>query len=298
MLKIRNITIVILTLFLVSAVSIRCTFIPEHQMLLASHGENDVTRNNGTCPDTFVPTRTNLAVENDTLHQTRISILSWNMFKGQTEKWDMDLQRLSRGKDILLLQEALLNGKLQQLLKSNGFSWSMNGAFKLNGKEAGVLSAAKLLPLDSCGLRHSEPITRVPKSMLANTYRLEGVPGDLLVVNIHGINFTLKLGAYTRQMNDLADILAQHYGPIILAGDFNNWSGDRRQVIEQITARFSLEELKIAADERTTFFDYPVDHIFYRGVEPIAYAVHKVTSSDHNPISVDFRVIHPVLEEQ
>ena len=53
----------------------------------------------------------------------------------------------------------------------------------------------------------------------------------------------------------------------------------------------SLEILTFKDDGRTTFFGDPVDQVLYRGLEPSSRTVHPVTSSDHNPISVTFRIV-------
>jgi len=77
---------------------------------------------------------------------------------------------------------------------------------------------------------------------------------------------------------------------MILAGDFNNWSEKRTRIMDYLTKNLSLQALEINDEGLTTFLGDPVDHIFYRGLEVVTHAVHTVTSSDHNPISVTFRL--------
>ena len=219
-----------------------------------------------------------------------ISVLDWNIYKGQRQKWKADFLRLSQEKDLVFLQEAPLNTQLQKLLHGNNLYWNMNSAFKYKGVETGVLVASKVPPLESCGLRSTEPVIGLPKTILISSYVIAGSTEKLLAANIHGINFSLGIGAYQEQLDALRDILLKHDGPIILAGDFNNWSEKRTAIMSGFAESLALQTLVFDNEDRTTFFGDPVDHILYRGLEPVTSAVHLVTSSDHNPISVTFRL--------
>ena len=120
------------------------------------------------------------------------------------------------------------------------------------------------------------------------------IPAKSCILRInHGINFSLGTGSYQKQFNALVDILKQHAGPMIIAGDFNNWSKKRTRIMDYLTKNLSLQALEINDEGLTTFFGNPVDHIFYRGLTVVTHAVHTVTSSDHNPISVTFRLTQP-----
>ncbi len=225
-----------------------------------------------------------------------IRILDWNIYKGQRAGWESDLIRLGGEKDILLLQEAPLNDELQELLQQNNLYWSLNSAFRYRGVETGVLVASAIQPLGSCGIRYNEPIIGLPKTILVNRYGITGSQDELLVATVHGINITLGIGAYRAQFQALRDVLQQHEGPLILAGDFNNWNDKRTAVIDLLVEDLSLSVLPFEDEGRTLFFGDPVDHILYRGLKPVAHAVHPVISSDHNPISVTFRFVRPQVE--
>jgi endonuclease/exonuclease/phosphatase (EEP) superfamily protein YafD len=77
----------------------------------------------------------------------------------------------------------------------------------------------------------------------------------------------------------------------VVAGDFNSWSAGRMQVVDNMVAALSLHALVYTNHNRTIVLGNPIDHIFYRGLEPIAHQVQSVSSSDHNPIEVTFRTI-------
>jgi len=85
--------------------------------------------------------------------------------------------------------------------------------------------------------------------------------------------------------------LLNHSGPLILAGDFDNWSDGRSAIIVKLINRLSLQAVSFDGERRVKFLGEPVDHILYRGLKPLNREVHLVKSSDHNPISVSFRLV-------
>jgi endonuclease/exonuclease/phosphatase (EEP) superfamily protein YafD len=113
---------------------------------------------------------------------------------------------------------------------------------------------------------------------------------NLLVANIHGINFTLGVAIYQEQLESLFELMKQHTGPIVLAGDFNTWSDERMQIVEDLAQSLMLESLDYTNHNRTIMFGNALDHVFYRGLEPVEHDTWHVTSSDHNPTHVSFRV--------
>jgi len=231
------------------------------------------------------------------LNSESFSILNWNIYKGQEENWDEDLLRLSEGQDIVLLQEASLNEKLLEILNDRDLCWWLNNAFVYKGVETGVMMASKTPPLDSFGLRHIEPWIRVPKTILINSYPLSGTSSTLLVANIHGINFTLGTDSYKKQLEEMQQILSKHSGPLLVVGDFNNWSQERTKVMNAMADELSLIRLEYESSSSSIRFGGNVDHIFYRGLVPLSHASPQVLSSDHNPISAQFRVVETKTAE-
>ena len=84
--------------------------------------------------------------------------------------------------------------------------------------------------------------------------------------------------------------MKHHQGPVVLAGDFNTWSDERMVVVNDLAQRLSLESLDYTNHNRTSVFGNALDHVFYRGLEPVEHDTWIVTSSDHNPTRVSFRV--------
>jgi endonuclease/exonuclease/phosphatase (EEP) superfamily protein YafD len=116
------------------------------------------------------------------------------------------------------------------------------------------------------------------------------LPQALAIANVHAINFTLTLDAYRAQLAALADVLAQHPGPIVLGGDFNTWSDARDNVVQEIASRLRLVEITYGDDRRAVFLGRHVDHVFVRGLDVVASGVNAGSSSDHNPIEVVLRL--------
>ena len=228
-------------------------------------------------------------VQKNGLRPDRISFLNWNIYKGNGDNWQSDLVRFAREHDVLAIQEALLDEALHSLLDDNGHSWSMNTAFYLKGGAAGVMTASSAIANDSSGFRVSEPVIRVPKSALVSYYAIDGHDERLLVANIHSINFTFGMRSYRAQLQQLFDAISHHDGPMIVAGDFNSWSGRRMQAVEQVIRQLGLEDIVYRHPHRKQVFGYEIDHVFYRQLEVVDNRVWPVTSSDHNPISVHFR---------
>lgn len=224
------------------------------------------------------------------LDPSRISLLNWNIYKGKRENWADDFKRYSYKHDVVMIQEAHLDDEMKSLLNDGHEYWTLNAAFNYRNKDTGVMTASSIRPLYTCGQRVKEPFIRTPKTSLISYYPVEGIDEYLLVANIHGINFTLGVKAYSRQIEKLYDLIKHHNGPVVLAGDFNTWSDKRMRIVEGLAQRLSLASLDYTNQNRTSVFGNALDHVFYRGLEPVEHDTWHVTSSDHNPTRVSFRL--------
>ena len=224
------------------------------------------------------------------LNPERFSILNWNIYKGQRENWASDFQRYTYKHDLVTIQEAHLDDELEAMLDSEHQYWTLNTAFHYGGSATGVMTASRVKPLGNCGQRTVEPLIRFAKTSLISYYPIEGMTRNLLVANIHGIIFTLGVDVYTRQLEKLYEVMKLHDGPIILAGDFNTWSDSRMRIVENFADMLALKSLDYTNHNRTSAFGNALDHVFYRGLDPVEHDTWHVTSSDHNPTRVSFRV--------
>lgn len=271
-----------------------CASVSQHEQFLSAGVHQALQKSDGTCTESVVTEKKTGMIAG--LAPDNISIIDWNIYKGSLEGWDRDFLRLSDGKDIILLQEASLTKRMQEVLQQQNLHWILNNAFQYEEHETGVLLASAIPAISSCGQRTREPLIGIPKTILVSRYVIENSKKELLVANIHGINITLGTGSYREQFEDLERILQKHIGPLVVAGDFNNWSDERAGIIFDFAKRLSLQQLAFADEVRTTFFGDAVDHIFYRGLVPLNHMVHPVDSSDHNPISVNFRLLEVAAE--
>lgn len=222
-----------------------------------------------------------------------VRVLSWNLQKGEQPGWEGDLARFAADVDLVLLQEALLTAELQRVFANAGFDWVLAGSFNLNGRETGVLSAARVRPASACTQRFFEPLLGLPKSALIARYALSGSEETLGVANVHSINFTLGFGEYREQLEAIARELADHRGPVIFAGDFNTWNPARVEVLADVVQRLGLAPVLPTADTRTRFLGHPVDYVFIRGLDVVDASAPEVTSSDHNPVRATLRIRLP-----
>jgi endonuclease/exonuclease/phosphatase (EEP) superfamily protein YafD len=217
-------------------------------------------------------------------------VMIWNVYKAQEENWSDEFAQLSEDQDLVLLQEAHLTRRFRTELERSRYWWSMVRAFDFKGVETGVLTAGKGPASAACLHRAVEPLIRTPKSALLARFILDGSREELWVANLHGVNFTLGVGSFREQLETLAEVLERHSGPLILAGDFNNWSGRRSAILRTINGRLNLMPLQLTEDKRSRHWGRHVDHVFYRGLEVVAADSREVSSSDHNPVRVKFRV--------
>lgn len=274
---------VLFALLLLSA----CATVPIDERLLQPQPDGAVAAVTQPCSADRVAQPVAVRVGYEALDADSLRIVSWNIHKGADEGWEADLARYAAQHDLVLLQEAVVSDGVRQVLERAGHHWQMAGAFAFNGEERGVLVAARVRALDGCTLRSFEPLALLPKSALVVRYPLRGGTA-VAVANLHGINFTLGLGRFREQLEAVADELARHRGPVILAGDFNTWSEARHDVLAEIAARLGLVSVLIEdPDGRRRTFGRHLDHFYFRGFRLVRASAPEVTSSDHNPILVE-----------
>lgn len=252
---------------------------------------------NATCLDRSTADQVNpermdadQAIRPPELNTGGFRLVSWNIFKGKRNGWAEDFQKLSRNTDILILQEAYLTVILKKLLQQEAYHWDMTTAFEYRQIEAGVLTASRTAPNFTCMFRETEPITRIPKSVLITRYPLVGTDRELVVANIHAVNFTSANSGFQKQNDRLEKILAAHRGPMIVSGDFNTWNTGRMSRVNAMAKRLDLTAVKFDENRRARFFGQDIDHIYYRGLEANNAETFIVSTSDHNPLAVVFKL--------
>lgn len=262
-----------------------------------------------------------------------IEVLLWNVFKCKKKGWQDDFITLTSDKDLILLQEAIVNCPFDHYFKrSSQHQWIMARSFR-NVKtniETGVKTGSTVTAKKHyCSAsKHQEPVSKTKKMLLATVYpiqtfeqRLElpveanidkstetdskknsgttikkkehKLEQSLLVVNTHLINF-VAFNKFCAHLDQVFQTLEHHDGPILLAGDFNTWNGKRLKYFHQLALSFSLEEVKMVRQPRLNHLLQHLDHIYCRGLTIVDSHVHThIHSSDHYPISLTLSTLTP-----
>lgn len=257
-----------------------CVAVPEQPQLINTAGLVQQS------PDCSPPVSKQSVIEQSLTNG--ISLVSWNVRKGSESGWLSDLQKIIGDIDLLLLQEAYLDQDLQSLLGGWSPDWVMGPAFSLHGIPTGVLTAARIDDTAGCSHLVNEPLLGIPKAILINYYPLAGQTQSMLVANIHGVNFTLGTRQLARQLDFIAEAIANHSGPVIMAGDFNTWNQARLHLLHTMTASLGLRAVAFDDHQRSKHLGQAVDHIYYRGLQLVNSQVLAVYSSDHLPLRAQF----------
>ncbi|MEA1880119.1 MAG: hypothetical protein U9N11_05710 [Campylobacterota bacterium] len=115
----------------------------------------------------------------------------------------------------------------------------------------------------------------------------DGTP--LLILNVHAINFRENQG-YNRELERFLNLIQQHKGAMIVAGDFNTWNKVRMERLHIVRKKLKLYSVPFQKDDPIkSFMGNHLDFIFYRGLELQEYSSEKVPLlSDHNPLYATF----------
>ncbi|MBS3799253.1 endonuclease/exonuclease/phosphatase family protein [Pseudoalteromonas sp. BDTF-M6] len=218
-----------------------------------------------------------------------IKVLSWNIYKASHPQLLPDLQQLAKQANVLLLQEAYDDPMFDALKPYARFS----PGYRSYRQQTGLTLLSDWAPQFHCRFYQREPWLRTPKASSVSRYAVaNGV--SLLVINMHGINFTLGIADYREQLNRLAKLVKLHQGSVIFAGDLNTWSDERWRLVHRTLSDLGMQRVSFTPDHRTTVFGLPLDHIWIRGVTLTSAQTLERTSSDHNPLLVS---VHITTEE-
>lgn len=224
------------------------------------------------------------------------SLLNWNIYKQQKQQWSKKLSQWAQQADLITLQEAKLSSAFINVSKKQQLYYFQNYAFKHDDLIFGVNTLSRVQAKKVCGSRYSEPWIRIPKTGLASTYRIQGIDQTLLLINLHGVNFTFSATPLKQQTAPYLALIKSHQGPIIVSGDFNTWSEARTKEIIQSLVSAGFDETQFSNDQRITVLGRPLDHVFYRGLIVTKSQSMATTASDHNPQLVTFSLLPNVIK--
>jgi endonuclease/exonuclease/phosphatase (EEP) superfamily protein YafD len=225
-----------------------------------------------------------------------IKVLIWNIKKTQEKPWQKEFLSLSQDKELFLLQEAYPNELFKSTLGTfPDFRWDMGISFRYrmyDNLPTGTMIGSKVQPSELI-IKHStdhEPGTDTPKAMTFGKYPLRATGESLLVINVHGINFT-TFGSFKRNMGQAEVEIVKHKGPILMAGDFNTRTKSRMKFLFDLMEKHNLSEVKFKNGHQrmvAKFTNNILDHGFVRGLNvKDAEVFGSARGSDHKPMALE-----------
>ena len=232
------------------------------------------------------------------LNKDKVSLLIWNIQKLKQKQWEDEFNKLAEGKDLILFQEAYENKIfIEKTSALQDFTWDFAQSFEylLYGVTTGNMIGSNTRNTNAKVL-HSpdlEPVLDTPKATMATTYPIIDSDKELLVISIHGINFTTNNKFY-RQLNQIFALIDQHDGPVIFGGDFNTHNNKRFDFMMREAKKRNLINLDFRDSYlRKKFSGNILDHTLARGVEVIdSYIPTDIQGSDHSPMVLEVKIIN------
>ena len=227
-----------------------------------------------------------------TISKNRIKVLVWNLFKGDKDSFATDYRSLSRGQDILLLQEVYTDTRMKTV-----FALDVERTYHIatsffdsdeDWARSGAATASKYRPLEVKWQRsrYNEPMLKTPKMISIAKFDVAGTSKDLLTLSIHGVNF-VGADKLKDQIAQAAKVIATHQGPVIFGGDFNTWSDKKLQAMRTTLKAVGLEEVPFESGRMETL-GKPLDHVWIKGLKLHGSKVYKeIKGSDHKALEVD-----------
>jgi len=217
-----------------------------------------------------------------------IDLYSWNMLTGMKKEWSKGFNEYSTNTNLFLLQETFFNEAQKKIFNASAFCWTAGNAhvhIKTN-VASGVATGTYTKPIKTevTYSKYYEPVMWVRQSTLYSWYKIKKSKKNLLVVNVHAINFVPDY-MYFEQIANIEKKLRKHQGPLILAGDFNSFSLSKTKFLNLLVKKHKLTEIEFSNDRRKKFRSFPLDHLFVRGFTALESHVEDSSlSSDHNAL--------------
>lgn len=171
-----------------------------------------------------------------------LRVLAWNVYKGRKAGFFQDFRTMAQNADLVMLSEGTDGDKVKPVLDQTlGFGWAMGISFFMKDEVAtGIITGSYAVPtaVTYSRTKDLEPFSDSPKIILVSKYRHLPSQTEILVLNIHGINW-VGTDVFLRQIQGVEPFLAAHRGPILFAGDFN-MKKDRLAAITPVLAKYGL----------------------------------------------------------
>lgn len=241
-------------------------------------------------PKVIVPTR--FIHQQPIIRGDEFGVLCWNTQKlTESLEFQVALTRLLQlfPSQFLLFQEAKL--ALHSDWKMSEWSYAVAPNMQTNRFIFGVLTASQYAFSDARPLltQNREAAFATHKSYMLSQHPLSN-DQSLLMVNVHAINF-VNANYFLREIELLKVQLLSHQGPLIVAGDFNVWSRQRRLYLRKFCREVGLRQAYMNDPQHIkTYRQHPLDFIFYRDLWVKEALAIDTPVSDHNPIYARFLI--------
>ena len=172
------------------------------------------------------------------LDAANIRLFNWNIRKQLDPDSDGDLQDLSNGKDLILIQEASLREETINNVDATKH-WSFAPGYRTSGAVSGVLTLSSIRPLTQCSFVALEPVLRSPKATSHHGVRASNSTGPDAGRRQHARSQLSQPGLKAFRQAAGAGLhvrCANIAGPIIFSGDLNTWSRKRHEVVGHFAA--------------------------------------------------------------
>lgn len=227
-------------------------------------------------------------------------VLVWNIYKGRKgDKFLSEFKTYSDGKDLIILQEVMVGERLVESAyqyKANFQFFFVTSFYKQEEAslvKTGVATGANRVAVELNSLKSpsNEGGFTTPKVTAYSYYELEGIEQQLLVVNIHALNFVF-LGEYKAHIMQAGEKIKTHKGPVIFAGDFNTnfpQGAAKEKFLFEYIKELGLENVVFSQDGRRQEhteceIKSIIDFIFIRGLAASNAFVPSSGGADHCPL--------------
>lgn len=230
---------------------------------------------------------------NEELDPSNIKLFSWNIYKGKNKGFRPSFFKFANNPGIYLFQEYYSGNNINsyiQSLENKHSVIALSYGISLWG-ETGVttISSTKQSRVKTLRTNATEDFTlSTYKTSLFSWYNLKNSNDKLLVVNIH-LLVSVDNRTYSNELNRIEKQINKHSGPLILAGDFNDWP-KRKRILQNWLNRNKLHRVSFSPDHRTSYDGNRIDHIFYRNLKLKESWSTKTKASDHNPVAALFSI--------
>src|SRR5690606_31094917 len=153
----------------------------------------------------------------EALPASYIKMLIWNIHAGKDEGFARDYAELASGHHLMLLQEADLTSELRAdlLIHDVRYTHARSVISPVSGSDKGVATGRVAKAKIARALRSpvSELGVTTPKVVLLQTFKIENRTKELMVVNVHAINFVTN-EMFRAHIEQIIKAIRAHQGPV------------------------------------------------------------------------------------